>query len=115
MSSLTQARGTVDALKEEIMNECSKFSQDIKFWAEFQTGIKVKTNHIITEVGFNNRQHFKSIVQEFEPWLATSEERKDSGLAKPETLAEACSILGESKVRSESNFKSFFLSIGNIL
>ena len=35
--------------------------------------------------------------QEFEPWLATSEERKDSGLAKPETLAEACSILGESK------------------
>ena len=47
MSSLTQARGTVDALKEEIMNECSKFSQDIKFWAEFQTGIKVRTNHII--------------------------------------------------------------------
>ena len=39
---MTQARGTIDALKEEIKNECSKFSQDIKFWAEFQTGIKVK-------------------------------------------------------------------------
>jgi len=74
LDRLTKSRGTIDALKEEIMSECSKFSQDIKFWAEFQTGIK-----------------------EFEPWLATSEERKDSGLAKPETLAEACSILGESK------------------
>ena len=42
MIELTQARGTIDALKEEIKNECSKFSQDIKFWAEFQTGIKVK-------------------------------------------------------------------------
>ena len=38
---LSQSRGTIDALKEEIMSECSKFSQDIKFWAEFQTGIKV--------------------------------------------------------------------------
>ena len=46
MIELTQARGTIDALKEEIKNECSKFSQDIKFWAEFQTGIKVKRIHI---------------------------------------------------------------------
>jgi hypothetical protein len=60
---------------EEIKSECSKFSQDIKFWAEFQTGIK-----------------------EYEPWLASAEARKEAGLSKPETLAEACSILGDSKV-----------------
>ena len=72
---MDKCRGTIDALMEEVKSECSKFSQDVKFWAEFQTGVK-----------------------EFEPWVKRAEERKDKGLAKPNTLVEACEILKESKV-----------------
>ena len=75
LDRLTKARSTIDALKEEIKSECCKFSQDIKFWAEFQTGIK-----------------------EFDPWLTTAESRKAMGLAKPESLQEAQAILEDSKV-----------------
>merc|ERR1712037_769831 len=49
-------------------------SEDVKFWAEFQTGVKV-----------------------FEPWLKNAEARKQEGLKKPVSLVEACEILGDSK------------------
>lgn len=52
----------------------SFFLQDVKFWAEFQTGIK-----------------------EFEPWIKNAEDRKAKGLVKPTSLAEACQILAECK------------------
>ena len=62
-------------MTEEVKTECSKFSQDVKFWAEFQTGIK-----------------------EFEPWIKNAEDRKNKGLIKPTSLAEASQILAESQV-----------------
>ena len=54
--------------------ECTKFSEDVKHWAEFQTGVKV-----------------------FEPWMKKAELRKLDGLKKPVSLVEACEILGDSK------------------
>merc|ERR1719187_1174023 len=71
---LKKVRSTLDALDEEVSGECAKFSEDVKHWAEFQTGIKV-----------------------FEPWMKRAEVRKEDGLDKPKTLVEACEILGDSK------------------
>merc|ERR1712158_50008 len=71
---LKKVRSTLDALAEEASIECAKFSEDVKFWAEFQTGVKV-----------------------FEPWLKNAEARKQEGLKKPVSLVEACEILGDSK------------------
>merc|ERR1711962_686683 len=71
---LKKVRATLDALDEEVSTECAKFSEDVKFWAEFQTGIKV-----------------------FEPWMKNAEVRKTSGLQKPTSLVTACEILGDSK------------------
>lgn len=65
----------MDSLTEEVKSECVKFSQDIKFWAEFQTGVKV-----------------------FEPWVQKAEERKKEGIKKPDTLQAATQILNDSKV-----------------
>jgi len=45
--------------------ECDKYSNDVKFWAEYRTGIK-----------------------EFNPWLAGAEKAAGEGLAKPADLAE---------------------------
>merc|ERR1712059_27040 len=45
--------------------ECDKFSNDVKFWAEYKTGVK-----------------------EFTPWLVGSEQAATEGLAKPSSLDE---------------------------
>lgn len=74
LERMKKVRSTLDALAEEASTECAKFSEDVKFWAEFQTGIKV-----------------------FEPWMRHSEARKQEGLKKPVSLVEACEILGDSK------------------
>merc|ERR1711872_738366 len=71
---LKSVRTALNALEKEASEECAKFSEDVKFWAEFQTGVKV-----------------------FEPWMKRSEERKIEGLRKPISLVEACEILGDSK------------------
>merc|ERR1712215_193033 len=71
---LKSVRSTLNALEKEASEECAKFSEDVKHWAEFQTGIKV-----------------------FEPWMKKSEERKLEGLSKPCSLVESCQILGDCK------------------
>merc|ERR1740137_457066 len=71
---IKSVRSTLNALEDESSEECAKFSEDVKFWAEFQTGVKV-----------------------FEPWMKNSEARKIEGLRKPISLVEACEILGDSK------------------
>merc|ERR1719397_1592029 len=71
---LKTVRSTLNALEDEASTECAKFSEDVKYWAEFQTGVKV-----------------------FEPWMKKSELRKIDGLKKPISLVEACEILGDSK------------------
>merc|ERR1711994_263801 len=68
---LKTVRSTLNALEAEASEECAKFSEDVKFWAEFQTGVKV-----------------------FEPWMKKAEARKLEGLKKPVSLVEACEIIG---------------------
>merc|ERR1712110_1123138 len=51
---------------EKVQKECDNFSEDVKFWAEYKTGIK-----------------------EFAPWLSQAEVASTDGLSKPSDLAEA--------------------------
>merc|ERR1711994_163295 len=53
-------------LQKKVMKECDNFSEDVKYWAEYKTGIK-----------------------SFRPWLDASEKKSTEGLSKPQTLDEA--------------------------
>merc|ERR1712115_677563 len=53
-------------LQEKVRKECDAFSEDVKYWAEYKTGIK-----------------------EFIPWLVSAEVASTDGLSKPSDLAEA--------------------------
>merc|ERR1712121_119953 len=53
-------------LQEKVRKECDAFSEDVKYWAEYKTGIK-----------------------EFIPWLVSAEQSSTDGLAKPSNLEEA--------------------------
>merc|ERR1719325_401336 len=55
----------VTELQANTKIECDKYSNDVKFWAEYRTGIK-----------------------EFSPWLAGAERAASEGLSKPSDLAE---------------------------
>jgi len=55
----------VTELQANTKIECDKYSNDVKFWAEYRTGIK-----------------------EFSPWLAGAEKAAGEGLTKPSDLAE---------------------------
>merc|ERR1711881_538622 len=56
----------VEDLQGKVAIEWDKYSEDVKFWAEYKTGIK-----------------------EFTPWLASSEGATGEGLSKPTNLDEA--------------------------
>merc|ERR1719225_2332260 len=71
---LKSVRNELNKLDEEIKSECAKFSEDVKYFAEFQTGIKA-----------------------FDPWMKKAEQRISDGLLQPRSLVEACEILGTSK------------------
>jgi len=53
-------------LQEKVKKECDNFSEDVKYWAEYKTGIK-----------------------EFLPWLTAVEADSTNGLAKPSSLQDA--------------------------
>merc|ERR1711913_148719 len=55
----------VTKLAADTKIECDKYSNDVKFWAEYRTGIK-----------------------EYSPWLAGAEKAAAEGLSKPSDLAE---------------------------
>merc|ERR1711893_470864 len=55
----------VEDLQAKTKVECDKFSNDVKYWAEYRTGIK-----------------------EFNPWLAGAEKAAGEGLSKPTDLNE---------------------------
>merc|ERR1712048_1327721 len=55
----------VEELQAKTKVECDKYSNDVKFWAEYRTGIK-----------------------EFSPWLANAEKAATEGLSKPSSLDE---------------------------
>lgn len=67
-------RAALNKLEDEVKAECAKFSEDVKYFAEYQTCIKA-----------------------FDPWLKNAEKRKVDGLKTPTTLVEACEILGSTK------------------
>merc|ERR1712038_1573921 len=56
-------------LQKRVSRQTELFSDDVKFWAEYKTGIK-----------------------EFRPWLESSEKRSEEGLSKPTTLDEASAM-----------------------
>merc|ERR1711981_634737 len=51
----------ISNLHKKVMTECDNFSEDVKYWAEYKTGIK-----------------------EFKPWLGNAENKSTEGLAKPQ-------------------------------
>merc|ERR1712141_983582 len=55
----------VEELQANTKTECDKYSNDVKFWAEYRTGIK-----------------------EFSPWLVGAEKAATEGLSKPSSLDE---------------------------
>jgi len=59
----------VTDLQEKTKQECDKYSEDVKFWAEYRTGIK-----------------------EFTPWLTKAEGASTEGLSKPSNLPEAIAL-----------------------
>ena len=63
---LKRVQDYVVDLHKRVMKECDNFSEDVKYWAEYKTGIKG-----------------------FRPWLESAEKRSAEGLAKPQTLDEA--------------------------
>ena len=75
LERIKNVRAELNKLDEEIKTECAKFSEDVKYFAEFQTGIKA-----------------------FDPWMKKAEQRITDGLMQPKSLVEACEILGSSKV-----------------
>merc|ERR1712115_700782 len=56
-------------LQEKVKKECDAFSEDVKYWAEYKTGIK-----------------------EFTPWLNNAEKSSNDGLAKPTDLEQALAL-----------------------
>ena len=56
-------------LQAKVKTECDHFSEDVKYWAEYKTGIK-----------------------EFTPWLAEAEKSSTGGLSKPTNLQEASTL-----------------------
>jgi len=74
LERIKNVRTELNKLDEEIKTECAKFSEDVKYFAEFQTGIKA-----------------------FDPWMKKAEQRIADGLMQPKSLVEACEILGSSK------------------
>merc|ERR1719295_1744240 len=56
-------------LQEKVKQECAAFSEDVKFWAEYRTGLK-----------------------EFTPWIENAEKESQAGLGKPSSLPEAIAL-----------------------
>merc|ERR1719348_466561 len=74
LERIKNVRTELNNLDTEIKAECAKFSEDVKYFAEFITGIKA-----------------------FDPWMVNAEQRVFDGLVQPKTLVEACEQLGNTK------------------
>jgi len=80
---LTRITKYVEDLQAKTKVECDKFSNDVKYWAEYRTGIK-----------------------EFNPWLASAEKSASEGLSKPSSLDEVKAL--DDKVKTfEKNCVNF--------
>jgi uncharacterized protein YozE (UPF0346 family) len=79
---LKRIQDFVEDLHKRVMKECDNFSEDVKFWAEYKTGIKG-----------------------FKPWLDSAENRSTGGLSKPQTLEEATKMYANVKEFDDSCIK----------
>merc|ERR1739848_364005 len=70
----------VTDLANRTKEECDKYSEDVKFWAEYRTGIK-----------------------EFTPWLVEAEKSSTGGLSKPANLAESRSLAEKMTTHKEAD------------
>ena len=75
ITRLKETRATLSKLANEANTECTKYADDVKHWAQFQTGITI-----------------------FISWLQKNEERMKQGLQKPKGLVEACEVLEDCKL-----------------
>merc|ERR1719216_428821 len=62
-AELKRIQDYVIDLHKRVMATCDSFSEDVKFWAEYKTGIRG-----------------------FKPWLTAAEKPSTEGLSKPQTL-----------------------------
>ena len=72
-------------LQTRVKQETANFSEDVKFWAEYRTGIK-----------------------SFTPWLESAEAETEEGLGKPEDLPQALALFDKISLfekRCVMNFK----------
>merc|ERR1711910_122405 len=74
----------VTELQANTKIECDKYSNDVKYWAEYRTGIK-----------------------EFNPWLAGAEKATGEGLSKPSSLDEV-KALNDKVLSFEKNCVNYF-------
>merc|ERR1712226_1483869 len=65
-AELKRIQDYVVDLHKRVMATCDSFSEDVKFWAEYKTGIRG-----------------------FKPWLTAAEKKSTEGLSKPQTLDDA--------------------------
>lgn len=72
-------RDGLTKLDEEVQAELNKFSIDVKYFADYQCG-----------------------VRSFYPWLLNSEEKVTQGIEPPADLVSACNLLGECKTFQDS-------------
>ena len=75
ITMLKEVSSSLRKLSEETNILCTKYADDVKFWAQFQTGLAI-----------------------FSPWLQKNEDKIKKGLARPAGLVEACEILEECKL-----------------
>jgi len=73
----------VTKLRDDTKNECDKYSNDVKYWAEYRTGIK-----------------------EFTPWLVAAEAASTEGLVKPSNLDEV-KALNDRVLTTDKNADQF--------
>merc|ERR1712020_477711 len=79
---LKRIREYILDLQKRVMTQCDHFSEDVKFWAEYKTGIK-----------------------SFKPWLEEAEKRATGGLSKPQTLDEANAMFASTSAFDEGCLK----------
>merc|ERR1711936_587049 len=83
-TELSRITKYVTELQANTKIECDKYSNDVKYWAEYRTGIK-----------------------EFNPWLAGAEKAAGEGLSKPSSLDEV-KALNEKVNVFEKNCVNYF-------
>merc|ERR1711892_17498 len=89
---LKACRDGLTRLDEEVQAELNKFSIDVKYFADYQCG-----------------------VRSFYPWLLSSEEKVTHGIEPPADLVSACNLLGTCKTfQDECETKLVVLDNANV-